>query len=342
MTTRPLSPLTMLLSRHTRRREVITLLGGAVAWPLAARAQQPAMPVVGYLGSTSPEMSAKRLAAFRKGLRDAGFEEGRNVAIEFRWADAREERMPELVADLVRRGVAVIVAPATTAGALAAKAATTTIPIVFAAGTDPVALGLVTSLSRPGGNVTGVTILGVELTAKRLGLLRELTPQATRFVALVNPRSVMADGIVKNVEASAPIFGLPVEILRASTDRELVAALSGLSQSTGAALLVTVDGFFFNRRALIVTLAARHALPAVYYSREYAEVGGLISYGANVENVLELTGIYTSRILKGEKPTDLPVAEPTKFELVVNLVTAKALGFDIPPTLIALADEVIE
>jgi ABC-type uncharacterized transport system substrate-binding protein len=325
-----------------RRREVITLLGGAVAWPLAARAQQPAMPVVGYLGSTSPEMSAKRLAAFRKGLRDAGFEEGRNVAIEFRWADAREERMPELVADLVRRGVAVIVAPATTAGALAAKAATTTIPIVFAAGTDPVALGLVTSLSRPGGNVTGVTILGVELTAKRLGLLRELTPQATRFVALVNPRSVMADGIVKNVEASAPIFGLPVEILRASTDRELVAALSGLSQSTGAALLVTVDGFFFNRRALIVTLAARHALPAVYYSREYAEVGGLISYGANVENVLELTGIYTSRILKGEKPTDLPVAEPTKFELVVNLVTAKALGFDIPPTLIALADEVIE
>jgi ABC-type uncharacterized transport system substrate-binding protein len=325
------------------RREFITLLGGAAAaWPVAARAQQSAMPVVGYLGSTSPEMSAKRLAAFRKGLRDAGFEEGRNVAIEFRWAEAREERMPELVADLIRRGVAVIVAPATTAGALAAKAATTTVPIVFAAGTDPVALGLVTNLSRPGGNVTGVTILGVELTAKRLGLLRELTPQATRFVALVNPRSVMADGIVKNVEASAPIFGLPVEILRASTDSELVAALSGLSQSAGAALLVTVDGFFFNRRALIVTLAARHALPTVYYSREYAEVGGLISYGANVENILELTGIYTSRILKGEKPADLPVVEPTKFELVVNLVTAKALGFDIPPTLITLADEVIE
>jgi len=326
-----------------RRRDFIKVtVGSAAAWPLAARAQQSTMPVVGYLGSTSPEMSAKRLAAFRKGLRDGGFEEGRNVAIEFRWADAREERMPELVADLVRRGVAVIVAPATTAGALAAKAATTTIPILFAAGSDPVALGLVTSLSRPGGNVTGVTILGVELTAKRLGLLRELTPQATRFVALVNPHSVMADGIVKNVEASAPIFGLPVEILRASTDRELVAALSGLSQRAGAALLVTVDGFFFNRRALIVTLAARHALPTVYYSREYAEVGGLISYGVNVENVLELTGIYTSRILKGEKPADLPVAEPTKFELVVNLVTAKALGFDIPPTLLARADEVIE
>jgi putative ABC transport system substrate-binding protein len=327
-----------------KRRELITLLSGTAVCLAAhhARAQQSTLPVVGYLGSTSPEMSVKRLSAFRKGLRDAGFEESHNVAIEFRWANAREDRMPELVADLIRRGVAVIVAPATTAGALAAKAATTIIPIVFATGSDPVALGLVTSLNRPGGNVTGVTIFGVELTAKRLELLRELTPQATRFVALVNPRSVMADGIVKNVEASAPIFGLPVEILHASTDRELVAALSGLSQRADAVLLVTVDGFFFNRRALIVTLAARHALPTVYYSREYAEVGGLISYGSNVENVLELTGIYTGRILKGEKPADLPVAQPTKFELVVNLVTAKALGFDIPPTLLALADEVIE
>ena len=326
----------------SNRRQFITLLGGAAAWPLAARAQQTAMPVVGYLGSTTSEMSTKRLAAFRKGLRDAGFEEGQNVAIDFRWADGHEERMPELVADLIRRGVAVVVAPASTAGALAAKAATTTIPIVFATGSDPVALGLVPSLSRPGGNVTGVTILGVELTAKRLSLLRELTPQATRFVALVNPRSVMADGIVKNVEASAPIFGLPVEIVHASTDRELVAALSGLSQRAGAVLLVTVDGFFFNCRALIVTLAARHALPTVYYSREYAEVGGLISYGSNVDNVIELSGIYTGRILKGEKPADMPVAEPTKFELVVNMVTAKALGFDIPPTLLALADEIIE
>jgi len=325
-----------------RRRKFITLLGSAAAWPLAARAQLSAMPVVGYLGSTSPEMSAKRLAAFRKGLHDAGFEEGRNVTIEFRWANGREERMPELVADLIRRGVAVIVAPASTAGALAAKAATRTIPIVFATGSDPIALGIVTSLNHPGGNVTGVTIFGVELTAKRLGLLRELTPQAARFVALVNPRSVMADGIVKNVEASAPIFGLPVEILHASTDRELVEALSGLSQRAGAVLLVTVDNFFFDRRALIVTLAARHALPTVYYSREFAEVGGLISYGSNVENVLELTGIYTGRILNGEKPADLPVAQPTKFELIVNLVTAKALGFDIPPTLLALADEVIE
>src|SRR6516225_2280350 len=245
-----------MLMPCVKRRAFITLLGGAATWPLAARAQQAAMPVVGYLGSTSPEMSAKRLAAFRKGLHDAGFEEGRNVTIEFRWANGREERMPELVADLIRRGVAVIVAPASTAGALAAKAATRTIPIVFATGSDPIALGLVTSLNRPGGNVTGVTMLAVELTAKRLSLLRELTPQATRFVALVNPHSVMADSIVKNVEASAPIFGLPVEILHASTDRELVAALSGLSQRAGAVLLVTVDGFFFNRRALIVTLAA--------------------------------------------------------------------------------------
>jgi putative ABC transport system substrate-binding protein len=327
-----------------KRREFFTLLGGTAVClaPPHGRAQQSTVSAIGYLGSTSPEMSAKRLAAFRKGLREAGFEESHNIAIEFRWANGREDRMPELVADLIRRGVVVIVAPATTAGALAAKAATTIIPIVFATASDPVALGLVTSLNRPSGNVTGVTMLGVELTAKRLDLLRELTPQATRFVALVNPSSVMADGIVKNVEASAPIFGLPVEILHASTDRELVAALSGLSQRAGAVLLVTVDGFFFNRRALIVTLAARHALPTVYYSREYAEVGGLISYGSNVDQVIELSGIYTGRILKGEKPADMPVAEPTKFELVVNLVTAKALGFDIPPTLLALADEVIE
>src|SRR5262249_40962600 len=222
----------------------LAVRGGAGAWPIAVRAQQRAMPVVGYLGSTTPEMSTKRLAAFRKGLRDAGFEQGQNIAIDFCWADGHEERMPELVADLIRRGVAVIVAPASTAGALAAKAATTTIPIVFATGTDPVALGLVPSLTRPGGKVTGCTTLGVELTEKRLSLLRELTPQATRFVALVNPRSVMADGIVKNVEASAPVFGLPVEIVHASTDRELVAALSGLSQRAGAGFLVTLGCFF--------------------------------------------------------------------------------------------------
>jgi putative ABC transport system substrate-binding protein len=327
-----------------KRREFITLLGGAaMAWPLATRAQQAAMPVIGFLGGSSAQVGAKRLEAFRKGLSETGYVEGRNVAIEFRWAGGREDRMPELAADLVQRRVAVIAAPASTAGALAAKTATSSIPIVFAISSDPVALGLVASLNRPGGNVTGVNILGVELTAKRLGLLRELAPQATRFVALVSPNSVMTDAIIKNVHASVPTLGLPVEILYVgSSDRDIEAAFANLSQKPGAALLVTVDTFFFTRRALIVTLAARHALPTVYYSREYADIGGLISYGPNNDNIYELTGIYTGRVLKGEKPADLPVAQPTKFEMVINLSTAKALSIDVPPTLLALADEVIE
>ena len=240
-----------------KRRQFITLLGGAAAalavlWPRAARAQQPAMPVIGFLGASTPE--AKRVAAFRKGLGETGFVEGQNVAIEFRWAAGQFDRLPELVADLIRRRVAVIAAPANTAGALAAKAATTTIPIVFGAGGDPVAIGLVASLNRPGGNVTGVNILNVELTAKRLGLLRELAPHATRFVALANPNSAMTDGIVKSVQASAPALGLSVEILYANTDREIEAAFANLSQKPGATLLVGVDPFFFSRRALIVTL----------------------------------------------------------------------------------------
>jgi putative tryptophan/tyrosine transport system substrate-binding protein len=327
-----------------KRREFITLLGGAaMAWPLATRAQQAAMPVIGFLGGSSAQVGAKRLEAFRKGLSETGYVEGRNVAIEFRWAGGREDRMPELAADLVQRRVAVIAAPASTAGALAAKTATSSIPIVFAISSDPVALGLVASLNRPGGNVTGVNILGVELTAKRLGLLRELAPQATRFVALVSPNSVMTDAIIKNVHASVPTLGLPVEILYVgSSDRDIEAAFANLSQKPGAALLVTVDTFFFTRRALIVTLAARHALPTVYYSREYADIGGLISYGPNNDNIYELTGIYTGRVLKGEKPADLPVAQPTKFEMVINLSTAKALSIDVPPTLLAFADEVIE
>jgi putative tryptophan/tyrosine transport system substrate-binding protein len=327
-----------------KRREFITLLGGAaMAWPLATRAQQAAMPVIGFLGGSSAQVGAKRLEAFRKGLSETGYVEGRNVAIEFRWAGGREDRMPELAADLVQRRVAVIAAPASTAGALAAKTATSSIPIVFAISSDPVALGLVASLNRPGGNVTGVNILGVELTAKRLGLLRELAPQATRFVALVSPNSVMTDAIIKNVHASVPTLGLPVEILYVgSSDRDIEAAFANPSQKPGAALLVTVDTFFFTRRALIVTLAARHALPTVYYSREYADIGGLISYGPNNDNIYELTGIYTGRVLKGEKPADLPVAQPTKFEMVINLSTAKALSIDVPPTLLALADEVIE
>jgi putative ABC transport system substrate-binding protein len=251
--------------------------------------------------------------------------------------------MPELAADLVRRQVAVIAAPVSTAGALAAKAATSSIPIVFGSGSDPVALGLVASLNRPGGNVTGVKSLNVELTAKRLGLLRELAPQATRLVALVSPNAAMTAAIVENVHASVRTLGVPVEILYAgNSDRDIEAAFANLSQKPGAALLITVDAFFYNRRALIVTLAARHALPTVYFAREFAEIGGLISYGTNFDNQHELVGIYTGRVLKGEKPADLPVAQPTKFDLVINLVTARALGLDVPPTLVALADEVIE
>jgi putative ABC transport system substrate-binding protein len=326
-----------------KRREFITLLGGAAAWPLTARAQQPAMPVIGFLGSSSAQVSVKNLEAFRKGLSERGYVEGRNVAIEFRWSGGREDRMPELAADLVRRQVAVIAAPASTAGALAAKAATSSIPIVFGTGSDPVALGLVASLNRPGGNATGIVSLNVELTAKRLGLLRELAPRATRFVALVNRSAVMTDAIIKEVHASVPTLGVPVEILYAgNSDRDIEAAFANLSEKPGAALLVTVDSFFFTRRALIVTLAARHALPTIYFRREFAEIGGLVSYGTSVDNIHELIGIYTGRVLKGEKPADLPVTQPTKFDMVINLSTAKALAIDVPPTLLALADEVIE
>jgi len=325
------------------RREFLTLLGGAAAWPLAARAQQAAMPVIGFLGASSAQATVKNLEAFRKGLSETGYVEGRNVAIEFRWSEGREDRMPELAADLVRRQVAVIAAPASTAGALAAKAATSSIPIVFGTGADPVAQGLVASLNRPGGNATGVKSLNVELTAKLLGLLRELAPQANRFVALVSRNAAMTDAIVQEVHASVPTLGGPVEILYAgNSDRDLEAAFANLSQKPGAALLVTVDPFFFTRRALIVTLAARHALPTVYFRREFAEIGGLVSYGTSVDNMHELIGIYTGRVLKGEKPSDLPVVQPTKFDMVINLSTAKALAIDVPPTLLALADEVIE
>ena len=301
------------------------------------------MPVIGFLGSSSAQVSVKNLEAFRKGLSERGYVEGRSVAIEFRWSGGREDRMPELAADLVRRQVAVIAAPASTAGALAAKAATSNIPIVFGTGSDPVALGLVASLNRPGGNATGIVSLNVELTAKRLGLLRELAPRATRFVALVNRSAVMTDAIIKEVHASVPTLGVPVEILYAgNSDRDIEAAFANLSEKPGAALLVTVDSFFFTRRALIVTLAARHALPTIYFRREFAEIGGLVSYGTSVDNIHELIGIYSGRVLKGEKPADLPVTQPTKFDMVINLSTAKALAIDVPPTLLALADEVIE
>jgi putative tryptophan/tyrosine transport system substrate-binding protein len=326
-----------------RRRDFIKAIAGSVAaWPLAARAQQAAMPVVGFLHSGSLESNADRLSAFRKGLAEAGYVEGQNVAIEFRWAAGQDDRLPELAADLIRRRVAVIATPATTPASLAAKAATTTIPIVFAIGADPVALGLVASLNRPGGNATGVNFQTVELVAKQLGMLRELAPGASRFVALVNPNSAFTDSVVKDLQASASALGLPLEILRAGTAREIDAAFATLVQKPGSALLAGPDVFFTSRRAQIVTLAARHALPAIYNQREFTEIGGLMSYGPNIVNACQQAGIYVGRVLKGEKPADLPVLQPTKFELVVNLNTARAIGIAIPNTLLALADKVIE
>ena len=326
-----------------RRRQFLTLLGGAAApWPLAARAQQPSMPVIGFLHSGWPELNVNQVATFRKGLGEAGYVEGQNVAIEFRWAAGQDDRLPDLAADLIRRRVAVIATRAGTPASLAAKATTTTVPIVFAIGPDPVAMGLVASLNRPGGNATGVSFQNVELVAKRLGMLRELAPGANRFVALVNPNTAFIAAIVKELQASASALGLSIEILRAGTGREIDAAFANLVQKPDVALFVGPDAFFTSRRAQIVTLAARHALPAIYYAREFPEIGGLMSYGPDLANAYQQTGIYVGRILKGEKPADLPVVQPTKFELVVNLNTARALGIAIPNTLLAVADEVIE
>jgi ABC-type uncharacterized transport system substrate-binding protein len=325
-----------------KRRAFITLLGGAAAaWPIAARAQQP-IPVIGFLHSGSPEPNATRIAAFRKGLSEAGYVEGQNVAIEFRWAAEQNDRLPDLAVDLIRRRVSVIATPGSTPASLAAKAATDTIPIVFLIGGDPVTLGLVASLNRPGGNATGVNLQLVELVAKQLGMLRELAPAANRFVALVNPNTAYSGALVKDLQASASALGLPIEILSAGTDREIDAAFANFVQKPGGALLIGPDAVFVSRRAQIVTLAARHALPAIYYVRDFAGIGGLMSYGPNLAQTYRQTGLYVGRVLKGEKPADLPVVQPTKFELVVNLNTARALGLTVPDRLLALADEVIE
>jgi putative tryptophan/tyrosine transport system substrate-binding protein len=326
-----------------QRREFITLLGGAAAvWPLAARAQQPAMPVVGFLYPGAPEANANLVAAFRKGLSETGYVEGQNVAIEYRWADNQYDRLPAMAADLVRRQVAVIAAAASTAAAVAAKAATKTIPIVFSGGGDPVQTGLVASLNRPGGNVTGISSMNVELGAKRLGFLHELLPSATRFAVLVNPNSPLTEPFVADVRAAAGAIGRSIEVLTASTNREIDAAFANLVQKRAEALVILPDPLFINRRVQLATLAVRHALPAIYPFREDAEAGGLMSYGSSITDLARQAGVYTGRILKGEKPADLPISRATKFEFVINLQTAKLLGLDIRPSLLAIADEVIE
>jgi putative ABC transport system substrate-binding protein len=326
-----------------KRRDVITLLGSAaVAWPLGARAQQPAVPVVGYLYDGVPETSAHLVAAFRKGLSETGFIEGQNVALEYRWGHHDDNRLRELAADLVSRRVAVIAAPASTRAIVAAKAATATIPIVFATGGDPVKLGLVASLNRPGGNITGVTGMAVDVTAKRLGLLHELVPGAARTAVLVNPTNPIAEIIVTDLQVSVSATGWQIEILRASTNRDIDSAFAILVQKRASALLVTPDSLFLTRRVQLTTLAVRHAVPAIYPFREDVEAGGLMSYGPNISDSARQVGIYVGRILKGEKPADLPVMRATRFEFVINLQTAKTLGLEIPTTLLARADEVIE
>jgi putative tryptophan/tyrosine transport system substrate-binding protein len=325
-----------------KRRDFIALLGGgAAAWPLAARAQQPAMPVIGYLGAGSSATSASTATIFRQILAAAGYVEGRNVAIEYRFAEGKYDRLPALAAELVRRQVAVIVAVPTPA-ALAAKAATTTIPIVFIAAEDPVKVGLVANLARPGGNVTGGSVLFAELGPKQLGLLREIVPTAVRIGLLVNPSNVNAADVTKDLTAAGAAMGVQIELVQASNILEIDAAFASLVRKRADALVVGTDSFFFNRRLQLATLATRHAIPAVYNAREYAEAGGLMSYGTSLVEAFRQVGIYTGRILQGAKPADLPVVQSSKFEFVINLSTARAVGIDVSPTLLARADEVIE
>jgi putative ABC transport system substrate-binding protein len=317
------------------------LLGcAATAWPLAARAQQPALPVIGFINSAWAEPLARMMAAFRDGLKEAGYVEGQNVAIEYRWAEGQYERLPALAADLVRRQVSVIAATSTPA-ALAAKAATSTIPIVFTA-LDPVAAGLVVSLNRPGGNATGVNNYLGDLGSKRLELLHELVPNASMIGVLVNPNSPDAQSQWKDVNEAARNFRQPVHVVNASSEADFDSVFSALVQLKAGALLVGSDPFLLGRRDLIVSLAARHAIPAMYFLREFVLAGGLMSYAPDLREAFRQAGIYTGRILKGTKPGDLPVVQPTRFEFVINLKTAKTLGLEIPPKLLALADEVIE
>jgi putative ABC transport system substrate-binding protein len=329
------------------RREFITLVGGAAgpsaSWPIAARAQQAALPVVGMINAGTRETAAYRVAAFQQGLREIGYVEGRDVTVEYRWAEGRYASMPDLVADLLRHRPAVLATPGSTAAALAAKAATSAVPIVFSVGEDPVRLGLVASLARPAGNATGINFFTAELSAKRLGLLREMVPRAARVAFLVNPTNTAnAESNLKDVEAASSAVGLSLQVLRAATRQEMDTAFATLVRERSDALLVAGDGFFNSRRVQLSMLAVRYGIPATYALRDYPEVGGLMSYGTSFPEIYRQVGSYVGRILKGAKPAELPVLQPTKFELVINLQAAAMLGLEVPPTLLARADEVIE
>jgi putative ABC transport system substrate-binding protein len=323
-----------------KRRAFITLLGGAATWPLAARAQQAAMPVVGILGISAPDTIGDRLRAFRLGLKEAGYIDGENLAIDYRWTENQFDRFPELAADFVRKRVAVIT---TVAGAsLAAKLATTSIPIVFISAEDPVRLGLVASLARPGGNLTGINIFSAELVAKRLEFVRELLPSATRIAVLISPSGPSSETTLRDIEPAADALGLRVQVLNASTPREIDAAFATLVRERLDALFLAADPFFTSRRVQLANLATRHVVPMISATREVPEAGGLISYGANINDGWRQMGVYVGRILRGTKPADLPVVQSTKFELVINTQTARILGVDVPAALLARADEVIE
>ena len=328
------------MASHIKRRKFLATLGGAAAWPLVARAQQSAMPVIGYLHSASPEPYSSMMAAFRHGLAEAGYVDGQNVTIDYRWAEGQFDHLPALAAELVAHRPAVLVAAGGDVSAVAAKAATTTVPIVFTIGADPVKSGLVASLNRPSGNLTGVTFFTITLGPKRLEMLRELQPKAGKIAMLVNPKSLNPDA--KEVQEAARALGQSVHVLDAASEGELDTAFRSLAQERDDALIVVSNPLFTSRREQIVTLANYQRIPAIYPLREYVTSGGLVSYGASIKDAYRQSGVYAGRLLKGATPADLPVMQPTKFELVINLKTAKALGIAVPPTLLARADEVIE